>query len=133
MTELIIPAEAPDLNELRERPIDRWARRVILTLLKKLVHGSITLVENGHRHHFGERSDRFPLQAVITVYHPQLFTRILFGGSIGAAEAYMQGFWSADDLTTVMRILALNQKAFEDMEKGLARLTAPFYRLYHFV
>ena len=133
MTEFIIPAEAPDLNELRERPVDRWARRVILTLLKKLVHGKITLVENGHHHHFGEKSDRFPLQAVITVYHPQLFTRILFGGSIGAAEAYMQGFWSADDLTTVMRILALNQKAFEDMEKGLARLTTPLYRLYHFI
>jgi len=45
----------------------------------------------------------------------------------------MEGFWSADDLTTVMRILALNQKAFEDMEKGLARLTAPFYKFYHYV
>jgi cyclopropane-fatty-acyl-phospholipid synthase len=32
-----------------------------------------------------------------------------------------------------MRILALNQKAFEDMEKGLARLTAPLYKLYHFL
>ena len=63
----------------------------------------------------------------------QLYTRLLFGGSIGAAEAYMEGFWSADDLTMVMRILALNQKAFEDMEKGLARLTAPFYKFYHFV
>jgi cyclopropane-fatty-acyl-phospholipid synthase len=31
----------------------------------------------------------------------------------------------------VMRILALNQKAFADMEKGLARLTAPLYKLYH--
>jgi cyclopropane-fatty-acyl-phospholipid synthase len=133
MTEFIIPAEEPDLNELRERPVDRWARRVILTLLKKLVRGRITLVENGRHHHFGETSDRFLLQAVITVHHPQLFTRILFGGSIGAAEAYMQGLWSADALTMVMRILALNQKAFEDMEKGLARLTTPLYRLYHFI
>ena len=43
----------------------------------------------------------------------------------------MEGLWSADDLTVVMRILALNQKAFENMEKGLARLTAPLYKLYH--
>jgi cyclopropane-fatty-acyl-phospholipid synthase len=55
------------------------------------------------------------------------------GGSIGAAEAYMEGLWSADDLTMVMRILALNQKAFEDMEKGLVRLTAPLYKFYHYV
>jgi cyclopropane-fatty-acyl-phospholipid synthase len=133
MTELIIPAEAPDLNQLKQRRMDRIARRAILALLKRLVHGRLTLVESGRHHHFGERSDRFPLQAVITVHHPQLYTRLLFGGSIGAAEAYMEGFWSADDLTMVMRILALNQKAFEDMEKGLARLTAPLHKFYHFV
>ena len=133
MTELIIPAEAPDLNKLKERRMDRIARRIILALLKKLVHGRLTLVENGLQQHFGEKSDRFSLQAVITVYHPQLYTRLLFGGSIGAAEAYMEGFWSADDLTMVVRILAVNQKAFEDMEKGPARLTAPFYKFYHYV
>jgi cyclopropane-fatty-acyl-phospholipid synthase len=133
MTEFIIPAEASDLNQLKERRIDRMARRAMLALLKRLDRGRITLVENGHRHHFGEKSKGFSLQAVITVHHLQLYTRILFGGSIGAAEAYMQGFWSADDLTTVMRILALNQKAFKDIEKGLARLTAPFYKFYHFV
>jgi cyclopropane-fatty-acyl-phospholipid synthase len=133
MTELIIPAEAPDLNELKERPLDRFARRAVLSLLKRMAFGRITLVENDQRHHFGENSGRFSLQADITVHHPQFYTRIFFGGSIGAAEAYMEGLWAADDLTAVMRILALNQKAFEDMEKGLARLTAPVYKFYHYV
>ncbi len=133
MSELIIPAEAPDLTELSERRIDRIARRTILKLLKKLAHGQLTLVEGGQRHHFGKMSDLSSLQAVITVRHPQLYTRIFFGGSIGAAEAYMDGLWSADDLTTVMRILALNQNAFEDMEKGLARLATPLYKFYHYV
>jgi cyclopropane-fatty-acyl-phospholipid synthase len=133
MTELIIPSEAPDLSQLKDRRVDHVARRAILSLLKRLVHGRITIVEDRQRHPFGERSDSCALQAVITVHHPQLYTRIFFGGSIGAAEAYMEGFWSADDLTKVMRILALNQKAFEDMEKGLARLTAPLYKCYHFL
>jgi len=131
MTEYILPAEARDLNERKVRRLDRIARRAILSLLRRLVYGRLTLVENGHRHRFGEKSDRFSLQAVITVYHPKFYTRIFFGGSIGAAEAYMQGLWSADDLTGVMRILALNRNAFEYMEKGLARLTAPFYKLHH--
>jgi cyclopropane-fatty-acyl-phospholipid synthase len=133
MTELIIPAVAPDLNELRERRMDRIARRAIFTLLEKLRHGEITLVENNQRYHFGEKSNRVSLQAFITVHHPHFYTRIFWGGSIGAAEAYMDGLWSADDLMIVMRILALNQRAFEDMEKGLARLTAPFYKFYHYV
>jgi len=133
MTELIIPAEAPDLAELKERYIDRIARRALLSLLKRMAYGRITLIENDQRRRFGQDSGRFSLQAAITVHHPQFYTRIFFGGSIGAAEAYMAGLWTADDLTTVMRILALNQKAFEDMEKGLARLTAPIYQLYHYV
>ena len=130
MTEFIIPVEAPDLNELKEQRMDRIVRRAILALLKRLVYGRLTLVENSLRHHFGETSGRSSVQAVITVHHPRLYTRIFFGGSIGAAEAYMEGLWSADDLTMVMRILALNRKAFDDMEKGLARLTAPFYKFF---
>ncbi len=132
MTELIIPAKAPELDQLSERWLDRFARRAVLAQLEKLNNGRITLVENQHRHAFGDPS-RHNLEAVITVHHVQFFTRVLLGGSIGAAEAYMAGLWSADDLTMVMRILALNQKAFSDMEKGLARLTAPFCKGYHWV
>lgn len=133
MTEFIIPAEAPDLNDLKERRVDRMARRAVLPMLKRLDYGRITLVENGHRHHFGKDTHRFSLEVVITVHHSKFFTRVFFGGSIGAAEAYMEGLWSADNLTKVMRILALNQKAFSDMEKGWARLTAPFYKFFHYV
>ena len=133
MTELIIPSTAPELSELKVRRLDYLARKAVLSLLEKLVHGRITINENQDRFHFGESSEPSSIQAVITVHHPQLYSRIFYGGSIGAAEAYMDGLWSADDLTTVMRILALNQKAFEDMEKGLARLTAPLYKLYHFL
>ena len=133
MTELIVPAKAPDLKDLKERWIDRIARRAIFALLERLVHGRLILVENGKRHHFGQKTDRFPLQAVITIHHPQLYRRVFWGGSIGAAEAYMEELWSADDLTSAMRILALNQKTFENMEKGLARLTAPIYKFYHYV
>ncbi len=131
MTELIIPSEAPAPSELKERKLDQTARKAILSLLSKLKHGRITLTEDNQRYPFGEESFAASLKADISVYHSRFYSRILFGGSIGAAEAYMEGLWSADDLTMVMRILALNQKAFEDMEKGLARLTAPLYKLYH--
>jgi cyclopropane-fatty-acyl-phospholipid synthase len=133
MTELIIPSEAPELSQLKERYLDRMARRAILSLLNRLVHGRITIIENSQRYPFGEQADKSALQALITVHHRQFYTRILFGGSIGAAEAYMDGLWSADDLAMVMRILALNRNAFEDMEKGLARLTAPLNKFYHFL
>ena len=131
MTEMIIPSEAPALSEIKERKLDQTARKAVLSLLTKLKHGRITLIEDNQPYSFGEESSTVSLKADISVHHSQFYGRILFGGSIGAAEAYMEGLWSADDLTMVMRILALNQKAFADMEKGLARLTAPLYKLYH--
>jgi cyclopropane-fatty-acyl-phospholipid synthase len=131
MTELIIPSEATALSELKERKLDHIARKAVLSLLNKLKYGRITIIEDNQRYSFGEESHAASLQADVSVHHSQLYSRVLFGGSIGAAEAYMEGLWSADDLTVVMRILALNQNAFADMEKGLARLTAPLYKLYH--
>ena len=131
MTELIIPSEAPAPGELKNRKLDQTARKAVISLLNKLQHGQITIIEDNDRYAFGEASSTASLRANITVHHSQFYSRILFGGSIGAAEAYMEGLWSADDLTMVMRILAINQQAFADMEKGLARLTAPLYKLYH--
>jgi len=131
MTELIIPSEGPALSELKERKLDRIARRSVFSLLTKLKHGRITIVEGNHRHRFGEKSGTSSLKAEVRVQHSQFYSRILFGGSIGAAEAYMEGLWSADDLTALMRIVALNRQAAASMEKGLARLMAPLYRLYH--
>lgn len=128
MTELIIPSQAPALGDLKERKLDHIARRSVLTLLAKLKHGRIKIIEGNDRHPFGEKSDTSSLQADVNVHHSQFYSRILFGGSIGAAEAYMEGLWSTDDLTAVMRILALNQQAFVDMEKGLARFSASTLR-----
>jgi cyclopropane-fatty-acyl-phospholipid synthase len=132
MTELIIPAEALDLSKLKEGRLDQMARRAVFARLNKLASGRINLVESGDRFEFGEDRGR-PLCATITVHHPLFYSRVFFGGSIGAAEAYMEGLWAADDMTTVMRILALNQETLREMEKGLARVTAPFHKLYHFV
>ena len=131
MTELIIPSQAPDLSKLKERKLDQLARRYLFSLLSKLKHGRLTIIEGHHRHLFGEKSDTTSLQAEVSVHHPQFYSRILFGGSIGAAEAYMENLWLADDLTAVMRILALNRQAAVNMEKGPARLMSALYRLYH--
>ena len=51
---------------------------------------------------------------------------LALGGGIGAAEAYIRGYWDADDLTMAMRILARNTECLTDsMERGLARIVRP--------
>jgi len=131
MTESIIPTEVPVLGTLEERPIDRISRRIFLTLLKKIREGQIILIEDDQQHHFGERFPKCGLSAKIHVRHPRFYTRTVFGGTIGSGEAYMAGLCSPDDLTAVIRIVIRNQKVFEDMDKGWARLMEPLYAFYH--
>jgi cyclopropane-fatty-acyl-phospholipid synthase len=131
MTDFIIPGEAPTPAALRQSRLDSMARRTVLSILDKLQYGAIRVIEGSRRWVFGKTHDAADLAATVLVHHPRFYNRILFGGSIGAAEAYMEGLWSADDLTAVMRIMARNQTVFSQMEKGIARLTAPLYRLYH--
>ncbi len=132
MTEFIIPAEARALHDLKASRLDDLARRTIFSVMDKLKYGCIRMVEDNQSHVFGGTDQDRSLEATLFVHHSRFYRRILFSGSIGAAEAYMEGLWSADDLTTVMRIMALNQPVFAEMEKGLARLTRPLYRFYHF-
>lgn len=128
----IIPVEAPAVKALREGALDRFARRFLIALLEKMTHGQLKLIEADNAYIFGQKSAACSLRATVWIHHGRFYTRTLLGGTIGAAEAYMEGLWSSDDLTTVVRILVLNQSLFEKMEKGWAWLTAPFHRAYQF-
>ncbi len=131
MTERITPSQALALTGLKESQLDRMARKAVLSRLENLTRGRIVLLESPQRYRFGETSSTAPLSVNVTVHHPRFYSRLIFGGPNGAAEAYMEGLWSADDLTGVVRILALNRAVFMEMERGLARLTALLYKLYH--
>jgi len=131
MTNSIVPAEASVLEQRKPRLFDQLAKRLLFKLLSGLRRGELTIIDGSVRRIFGAKSDRFPLGATITIHHPRFYSSVVFGGSIGASEAFMAGQWSTDDLTTVVRITILNREVFEGMEKGLARLTAPLHMFIH--
>jgi len=109
--------------------LDGLARRAVLGRLRQLTQGRVTLVEGDHVQQFG--ADGTDLAAEITVLDPRFFAEIAFGGSIGAGEAFMHGYWACDDLVALVRILLRNREVLDGMEGGLARLTAPLQALYH--
>jgi len=43
-------------------------------------------------------------------------------GSVGAGEAYMDGYWDCDDLVALIRILVRNRDLLDSMETGSARI-----------
>jgi cyclopropane-fatty-acyl-phospholipid synthase len=105
----------------------RMARHTVLAKLERLQAGRITVIEKDLRYKFGEGG----LQATINVSNPMFYTDLAVGGIIGAAEAYIAGFWSVDDLAVLVQILVLNRKVLADVEGGLAILMRPVQALRH--
>ncbi len=131
MTASIMPSDAPALENIQSRPTDGLARKLLFGILLKLERGKIVILEGPQRHVFGQSSSAFPLEAVIHVHHPRFYSKAVLGGSTGTAEAYMSGLWSAENLTTALRVMALNRDSFERLDKGWSKLTAPLYKIWH--
>ncbi len=108
---------------------DRIARALLLKSLTSITSGRLTLVDGKTRLEFGDPDS--DLCARIHVHTGAFYRRVALGGTIGAAEAYMNGAWDCDDLPSLVRIMVRNQQAQTRMEKGLARCTAPSQRLIH--
>ena len=113
-------------------PAGRWdalARKLVFAKLSQLKTGQIRLVEAGRQHLFGNADDGFG--ATVHVADPRFYRALALGGSLGGGEAYIDGLWSADDVTKVCRILARNADSHQQMEKGWGRLTEPLHGAFH--
>lgn len=133
MRDTILPVETGAATSPFMSLADDWSKNLFFSLLRSLRRGRLSIKDGENHLTFGRQSPDFDLAAEIAVHHPRFYSRIVFGGGVGAGEAYMAGQWSADDLTTVFRIVLLNQDLFRGLEKGLARLKAPLIRVFHFL
>lgn len=111
--------------------IDRLARRMVLSRLEKLQLGRIAISENGAQFEFGHLTPEFPQTAQLRVVNPKFYSAIAFGGSIGAGEAYIHGYWACNDLSELLRILIRNREVLEKIDSGLALLSAPLQKAFH--
>jgi cyclopropane-fatty-acyl-phospholipid synthase len=115
------------------RYVQRIAARLVRARLAALREGDLTLAELGDAASFGQVADPAGLRASVRVHDPRFWTTVALGGSAGAGAAYMKGYWSTDDLTTVLRLMLRNRAALEQIDGGLARLLAPVNRLRHWL
>jgi cyclopropane-fatty-acyl-phospholipid synthase len=127
----IVRSHSGFYNRLQAGWLDRIARRGVLKLLDGLLFGHIILKDGNKIAHFGNSSEDFPLQATISIHDPRAYRAILAGGSLGAGESYMEGFWTTDNLTDLARIILRNQMVMQGLDRGWSRITTPVNRLYH--
>lgn len=110
--------------------VSQFAKQQILKHLAQLKVGNLLLVDGAEKHSFGNGSE---ISAIIIVHDQRFYGEIAFGGSIGAGEAYMLGYWTADSLTNVIRLMCLNQAVMDTLEGGYQWLTKPLMKVLHWL
>ncbi len=107
----------------------RLARWLLFRLLSGLREGSLTVREGAQTFHFGDPAAA--LRAEARVCTPEVYWRLLTGGSLAAAEAWMDGDWESHQLTALLQILARNGEVLGRLERGFRLLGKPVARLRH--
>jgi cyclopropane-fatty-acyl-phospholipid synthase len=102
----------------------RLARSIVLSVLRRIEIGRLTLVEpDGTRLTFGRGAP----EATVVINDPRAWTHLL-RGSRGMAEAYRDGLWDSPDLTAVIRVGARNVTGLDEARRRLTPLREPFQR-----
>jgi cyclopropane-fatty-acyl-phospholipid synthase len=100
--------------------LQSFMRNLFWSRMEKLRQGRLVCIEGAQRRVFGGPAET-PLAATIEIRDPRFFRYVIFGGSLGAAEAYIQGFWSCDNLVALVRIFCRNAEVLSGIERGFAR------------
>ena len=124
----IAPASTPKPHFL-----DSLAKRAVFKRLAQLHTGELTLIDGDEIHRFGRMTDDFAIGVSVRIHDQRFYSDMAFGGSIGAGEAYMQGHWSTEQLTDLVRLFVRNLDVLDDIESGFAVVTAPLQKALHWL
>ncbi|WP_350979134.1 cyclopropane-fatty-acyl-phospholipid synthase family protein [Shewanella sp. AC34-MNA-CIBAN-0136] len=108
---------------------DSLARKILLRALAHLAEGHLTIVDGNQTSEFGDPKSE--VHATMQVQHANFYRQVVFGGSIGAGEAYIQGHWCSPDLTKVVQVFAQNLALLDNIERYFSWLSNGVNRIKH--
>ena len=85
---------------------DRLCRSALHARLKDLRDGRLTVHDTLGTSQFGTQAGSE--ESRIEILDPKTYRRVVTGGGLGAADAYVDGMWRTDDLVSVLRLFARN-------------------------
>ncbi|MGY8873512.1 MAG: class I SAM-dependent methyltransferase [Gammaproteobacteria bacterium] len=113
----------------RSTRMTSFFKKILFKKLKGLKTGELTIIDGAKTHVFG--LPKSELNATVTVSSQEFYVFLGSGGTNGAAEAFTAGYWSADNLVDLIRLIIKNKKTMEGLESGFARLTNPITKIIH--
>ena len=111
-----------DVKQIAKMPsVKSWrstalAKRLVFKLFNQLRHGELVIQDGDTTHRFGGGDVSIAPSATVVIHEQRAYSRILTGGTMGAAEAYIDGDWSTEQLTDVTRVFSANIPILEAMK-----------------
>lgn len=113
------------------RALFRPVSRVLEVLGRRLVKSTLSRL-NGPGVRFIDEREGTVIEpvggrpaATVHVIDPSAYRSIAFGGTLGAAESYMDGAWTTGNLPALIETLTVNFDSMNTIESPIVRLLSP--------
>lgn len=105
---------------------EKRCREIVHSVFSKLTYGQLEVVEATNHDYFPKISTSLTLsqdcesaiKGKIYIHDISVYRDFVRGGSIGAAEAFIEGKWSSPNLTNVIRIFAKAQQQTDKLDSS---------------
>ena len=121
--------EALELPATRYGALDRILRSRLHTTMTALSGRGLRVTDALGTQEFAGDGASPPI--TIKVNDAGFYRAVAANGSVGAGEAWMDGYWQCDDLVGLIRLLVQNRDLLDGMETGIARLGGIAMRGWH--
>ena len=110
--------------------INSICKKIFFNQLKKIKYGSIIIVDGKDKYVFGNDNK---LSSTIFIKNHSFYFAVITSGSIGASESFIQKIWETNNLTNVIRIMAINSELTENIESSFNIMVGPILRIFHYL
>lgn len=127
--------EAVELSAGTIRYVTRGLPARAVFALRTLAHlrsGTLEIVAPDGRRFFARGREAGPA-AKLHLKNWRLFSRAFAGGTIGAAESYLDGDWDSPDVTALLEFFAVNREQGETLASGANRVLNFIQRVRHWL
>lgn len=111
--------------------VDKSCRSIVHSVFEKLTYGQLEVVEGKKHLFFPQSTNEKSIKGKIHIHDVSTYQDFVKGGSIGAAEAFINGKWTSPDLTSVIRIFAKAQQQTDELDKKKSWLNKIKNSIFH--
>jgi cyclopropane-fatty-acyl-phospholipid synthase len=123
--------QQPNSELLPTRPWDRWFRQILLRKFGNLQSADLRMIDADGQYFLGAIGEGNQQGIEIRVVNPRFYRRVLTAGNLGAAEAWMDGDWTCNDLCGLIRLMTRNLKVADRLNAVWGRARNWWERVRH--